>query len=535
MFDLIIQHGEIIDGTGSAAQRMDIALTQDRIVAMGDLSSATAHETLDATGQVVAPGFIDAHAHSDTYLLLEPDAPSKLTQGITTEINGQCGGSSAPRLGKARLPSDWASRVYPQAKGTEKGTQPREAGPTWSTLAEYRERFEQVCPAINTIQFIGHNTLRAGVMGYEPRHANNDEIREMQRRLEQALAEGGWGLSTGLLYQPGKYATEREVETLARTTAEAGGMYASHIRNEGDTLLESVEAVLRLVETTGIHAQISHLKTAGPLNWSKINALLALLNRAREQGLCVHADRYPYLASGTDLDIVLPEWASAGGRDKILAILRNPSTRETLETELEASDQDWSRVMIGGGWTPEVRAVSGLTVTEAATHFGLNIGQTLCHIIDLDDTRTSAFFFGMCEANMLRIFSEPWIMPGSDASLRAPWGVLGEDHPHPRAYGTMPAFLSLLTSRLGMSLEEAIRRMTSLPAAAFGIRDRGVLRVGAFADLVVFRPDAFQAVATYARPHQFSTGVSHVFINGAHSYQEGHFTGHRRGRFLERQ
>ena len=190
--------------------------------------------------------------------------------------------------------------------------------------------------------------------------------------------------------------------------------------------------------------------------------------------------------------------------------------------------------MIGGGWKPEVRAVSGLTVTEAAKRFGLSIGQTLCRIIDADDTRTGAFFFGMCEENMLRILSEPWIMPGSDASLRAPWGVLAEDHPHPRAYGTMPRFISVLTRKLGLSLEETIRRMTSLPATAFGIRERGILRVGAFADVAVFKREDFNDVATYATPHQFSTGVSHVFVNGAHPYSDGRFTGHRRGRFLTR-
>ncbi len=534
MFDFIIKNGAVVDGTGAPAQRVDIALSGERIAAMGDLSAAQAAVTIDASGQLVTPGFIDAHAHSDTYLLIEPDAPSKLTQGITTEINGQCGGSSAPRLDKARLPSDWAARFYPKAKRHATGTEEQKAGPTWSTVAEYRELFDEVAPAINTVQFVGHNTLRAGVMGYEPREATADEIKEIQRRLEQALAEGGWGLSTGLLYQPGKFATSLEIEALAHTTAQAGGMYASHIRNEGDTLLESVDEVLRLAEATGIHAQISHLKTSGPNNWRKIDTLLATLNQARQKGLCVHADRYPYVASGTDLDIVLPEWSSAGGRDVILANLRDPATRRRMEEELDAMTRDWSTVMIGGGWVPEVRAVSGKTLTEAAQQFGLTIGQTLCRIIERDETRTGAFFFGMCEANMLRILSEPWIMPGSDASLRAPWGVLGEDHPHPRAYGTMPKFFSVLTGKLGLSIEETLRRMTSLPAAAFGIRDRGILRVGAFADVLVFQREAFHDVATYAAPHQFSTGMSHVFVNGAHPYADGRFTGQRRGRFLTR-
>ncbi|MEI6645946.1 MAG: D-aminoacylase [bacterium] len=534
MYDFIIKNGLVVDGIGSPARIMDIATSDDRIVAMGDLSSAQAHESIDAKEQVVVPGFIDAHAHSDTYLLIEPDAPSKLTQGITTEINGQCGGSGAPRLGQARLPSDWASRFYPRATSPMTKDKGREEGPTWSTVAEYRELFEQVVPAINSVQFIGHNTLRAGVMGYEPREASTEEIKEMQRRLQQALADGGWGLTTGLLYQPGKYAASLEIEALARTATQGAGMYASHIRNEGDTLLESVEEVLSLVEKIGIHAQISHLKTAGPPNWHKIDALLSTLNQAREKGCCVHADRYPYLASGTDLDIVLPEWAAAGGRDAILAHLHNPSTRTRIEKELDAQNREWPSIMIGGGWTPEVRAVSGRTLPEAAQHFGLTIGQTVCRIIDLDNTRTSAFFFGMSEENLLSILAQPWVMPGSDASLRAPWGVLGEDHPHPRAYGTMPKFLTLLTNQLGLSLEETIQRMTNLPATAFGIRDRGILRVGAYADIVVFRREIFKDIATYAAPHQFSTGINHVFVNGSHPYHEGQFTGQRRGRFLTR-
>lgn len=530
MYDFIIKNGTVIDGTGAPGIHTDLAISGERIVAIGDLSTASAGEVIDAGGQIVAPGFIDTHAHSDTYLLLEPDAPSKLTQGITTEVNGQCGGSSAPRLGKARLPSDWASHFYPQAKD-EKSLEP---GPTWSTVAEYRELLNGHPPAINTIQFIGHNTLRAGVTGYDPRPATPDEVKLMQQRLEQALDEGGWGLTTGLLYQPGKYATGDEIETLVRTTAKAGGMYGSHIRSEGDRLLESIEEVLHLIEQTGIHAQISHLKTSGANNWHKIDAVLETLNNARNKGFQVHADRYPYLASGTDLDIILPEWSSAGGRDKILATLRDPSARARLETELDNAERDWSQVMIGGGWTPDVRAVSGLTVAEAARHFNLSVGKTLCRIIELDETRTNAFFFGMCETNLLRILSQPWVMPGSDASLRAPWGPLGQDHPHPRAYGTMPRFLSLLTQKLGLSLERAIERMTQLPASAFGIKDRGVLRVGAFADLIVFTPESFQDNATYAQPHQFSTGLSHVFVNGAHPYQDGRFTGKRRGRLLTR-
>ena len=539
-FDLVIRGGRIVDGTGAAAFAADVAVAGDRIAAVGDLAAAEAALTVDAAGRVVSPGFIDAHAHSDAYLLIEPDAPSKLTQGITTEVNGQCGGSAAPRLGPARLSSDWASQTYPLATHTSRGVSGGTApGPTWTTVASYRALFEAVRPAINTVQFIGHNTLRAGVMGYDPRAAGPDDVREMCRRLEQALDEGGWGLSTGLIYQPGKYAAGEEVLALASTAAGRGAMYATHMRSEGDRLLESVAEVLDLVRATGIRAQISHLKTACPANWHEIVRLLETISQARREGVHVHSDRYPYLASGTDLDIVLPGWSSAGGRDAIMANLADPAARVRMASEMDASGRDWSAVMIGGGWSDASRAFSGRAVSEAAAELGLTPGQTVCRFIEADETRTGAFFFGMCAENLRRVYEQPWVMPGSDASLRAPWGPLGRDHPHPRAYGTMPRFLRLMTGREEgfervCGLEEAVRRMTSLPAAAFGIRDRGVLRAGAFADVTVFAEDELRDIATYAAPHRFSEGVRQVIVNGALAFDNGRFTGERRGRFLER-
>ena len=537
-FSLIIRGGRVVDGTGTAATLADVGVADDRIAAVGNLAAAHAAREIDAAGHVVAPGFIDAHAHSDAYLLLEPDAPSKLAQGITTEVNGQCGGSAVPRLGQARLSSDWASQTYPVYTSGRVGMSPA-PGPTWTTVADYRQLFEAVRPAVNTVQFVGHNTLRAGVMGYEPRIATTDEVREMTRRLEQALDEGGWGLTTGLLYQPGKYAAETEVLSLAQAAAAKGGIYATHMRSEGTQLLESLGDVLNLARATGIQVQISHVKTSGKANWGKVEAALALMNDARAEGLSVQSDRYPYTAAGTDLDVVLPDWASAGGRDAILANLRDPDTRRRIVDELDQGERDWSSVMIGGGWSEAVRAFSGRTVADASSALGLTSGEAVCRFIELDETRTGAFFFGMCDENLRRIYEQPWIMPGSDASVRAPWGPLGLDHPHPRAYGTMPRFLRLLTGRVEgfekiCGLEEAVRRMTGLPAQTFRVRDRGVVRAGAFADIVIFDEKAFCDTATYAQPHRFATGVRQTLVNGAVSYDSGRFTGERRGRFLAR-
>ncbi|MFA7172844.1 MAG: D-aminoacylase [Kiritimatiellia bacterium] len=539
MFDLIIANGIVVDGSGNPAFKADIGIEGARITACErSLADAETLRWIGADGLTVTPGFIDAHSHSDTYLLLEPDAPSKLSQGITTEINGQCGGSAVPRLGSARLPSDWNSQNYPNLKGgmLHSFEMP---GPTWSTVVEYRALFEAVQPAINSVQLVGHNTLRAGVTGYEPRPAQADEVKLMARRLEEALETGCHGLSTGLLYQPGKYAESSEIEALAAVVAKRGGFYATHMRSEGNALEESVDEVLALARRTGVQVQISHLKTSGPSNWHKIDHVLEKLNRARMQGVNLQADRYPYLAGGTELDVVLPSWAEQGGNDEILRRVRDADIcAQIIEYLDQESGRDWEQVMIGGGWSDLVRGYSGCTVAAAAASEGVSAGELVCQFIDADQARTGAFFFGMSQENLNRIFSENWIMPGCDASLRAPWGVLGADHPHPRAYGTMPRYLRMLCGAVDgcpplASIEEAVRRMTSLPAATFKLKNRGRIERGAFADLVVLNRSQLLDKASYANPHQFSEGINFTIVNGAVSYEgEGRFTGQRRGKFL---
>ena len=539
MLDLIIVNGVIVDGSGSSAFKADIGITGDRIVSCdGSLHEAEANRVIDAAGLTVAPGFIDAHSHSDTYLLLEPDAPSKISQGITTEINGQCGGAAVPCLDKARLPSDWNSQLYPSLKngGLISADQP---GATWETVAEYRELFDSVRPAVNSVQFVGHNTLRAGVMGYEPRVASDDEIKLMKFRLEEAFDHGCHGLSTGLLYQPGKYAQQREIDQLVDLVAARNGIYATHMRSEGKQLEESVDEVLNLMRRSGVQAQISHLKASGESNWDKLDRVIETLNQARASGMNLHSDRYPYLAGGTDLDIVLPDWAEAGGRDAILKRVRDKSTCVKIVEYLDCqSGRDWRKVMIGGGWSDLVRSYSGYTVAEAADKEGTTPGALVCRFIETDETRTTAFFFGMCEENLRKVLSQSWIMPGSDASLRAPWGVLGMDHPHPRAYGTMPRYLRMMCGRIKgfdkiCSFEEAVSRMTLLPANTFGLKDRGCIRKGAFADLVVFDSQNFIDKASYAKPHQFAEGLAYTVVNGGVVYEgAGRFTGDRRGRIL---
>ena len=547
---LIVRNGLVVDGTGKPAFHGTVVAEGDRIrdVVPGTEfpDCAGPNDTVvDAAGCLVTPGFVDAHSHSDAYLVLEPQAPSKLAQGVTTEINGQCGGSVAPRYGEARLSSDWASLLGDKL--------------TWRSMRQYRECLEKARPAINTIQFVGHNTLRSSVIGYAAKRATPETLAEMRRMLEESLDEGGWGLTTGLIYQPGKYSDSAEVTALAETAAKRGGMYATHMRSEGDSILEAMDEVIDLAKATGIRAEISHLKTSGRRNWHKIDAVLEKIQGAIDAGLVVGSDRYPYCAAGTDLDVVFPDWAGEGGIVAERERLADPATRVRIAAELDASDRDWSTVMIGGTWHDATRVFSGRTVDEIIKSgqsanpqnsnnqtikqsnnqtITTSPGELVCRILELDGCKTGAFFFGMSEDNLDRILAMPWIVPGSDASLRAPWGPLGKDHPHPRAYGTMPEFYRRLTGRSGRpaicSREDAIARMTSVPAKRFGIRGRGVIEKGAFADIAVWREDAFASTATYVKPHAFASGMEAVVVNGELSFAAGDFTGRRAGRFLER-
>ncbi|MBP5285571.1 MAG: amidohydrolase family protein, partial [Kiritimatiellae bacterium] len=350
--------------------------------------------------------------------------------------------------------------------------------------------------------------------------ADADELRRMEYLLEKSLDEGGWGLTTGLVYQPGRYSTPEEVLALAKAAAARGGFYATPLRSEGDRILEAIDEVIGLVEASGIRAEISHLKTSDRRNWGKIDAVLDKMDRAVASGLLLGSDRYPYCAAGTDLDIVLPDWAQTGAAKGEMERLADPVQRSRIIAEIDADGRDWSTVMIGGTWSEKTRGFSGRRVSEFA---GGSPGEAICSILELDECRTGAFFFGMSEENLGKIYRREWVLPGSDASLRSPTGPLGADHPHPRAYATMPEFYRRVRE-LGFTREETIARMTSAPAKRFGIRSRGVLEKGAFADIAIWEEDAFRADATYLAPHRFSSGMKRVFVNGE--------TG--RGRFLER-
>ena len=517
MFDLLITGGEVHDGSGGPARRADVAINGERIAAIGDLANAEARTTINAAGHIVCPGFIDVHSHSDTFILIEPTAPSKIFQGVTTEVVGNCGASTAPRQGAYKMPTDWREKNYPG---------------TWSTVAEYRALLAQVQPALNISLLIGHNSLRAGVIGYEARVATADEIRAMCALLDRALAEGGAGLSTGLIYTPGLYSTLDEVHALAAVAAQRGEIYTSHMRSEGDQLLEALDETLAIGRATGIRVQVSHLKTSGRRNWTKLDAALEKIRAAQAAGVRVAADRYPYAASCTDLDVILPDWAAGGGREVVIARLRDPATRKKLRDEL-VGDTAWDTIMVGSLAHRDLAQYRGKMLPEIAAALGMEPVDAALHLLDVDELRPSAIFFGMCEENMWRILAEPWVMAGSDASIRALTGPLAVDFPHPRAFGTFPKLLRAALDGRTVSLPEMIRKMTSLPAEQFQLKDRGRLAVGAFADVVVFDSHTIRDRATFADPRQYAEGIAHVIVNGCPTLRDGAFTATRAGRFLD--
>lgn len=519
MFDVLIAGGLVLDGTGKPVIRADVGIRGDCIEAIGDLAGAAAARVVDARGKTVCPGFIDVHSHSDGYILVEPSAASKVFQGVTTEVVGNCGASAAPRVGAYQMPSDWRAKKYPGV---------------WSSVAEYRALLEQVQPGVNIVLLIGHNSIRAGVVGYEARESTPDELKGMAALLEQALDEGGAGLSTGLIYAPGMFAARKEIIELARVAARKGGVYTSHMRSEGARLLEAIDESLQIGRESGVRVEISHLKTSGRKNWPLIDAALARVRDARAAGMDVAADRYPYTAASTDLDVILPDWASGGGREVVLGRLKDQAIRKKIRTELLASRDAtyWTSVLIGSVLSESCRKFQGKPLTDAASELSMEPVDAALHLMEMDELRTGAIFFGMSEENMWKILAEPYVMLGSDASLRAPRGPLGADHPHPRAYGTFPKFLRAAIDGKTVPLPEAVRKMTSLPASQFNLKGRGVLKQGAYADVVVFDAQSIADTATFEKPHQFAKGVEAVIVNGVLELDRDHLTGRRGGRFV---
>ena len=523
--DLVIAGGTVHDGLGSGPRRADVGVAGGRVAAVGDLSGIPAAERLDAGGRIVCPGFIDTHAHSEFTLLADPRAEGKLRQGVTTEIIGNCGLSAGPLLG--------ACAERREADLREFGIPER-----WTTLEEYFRILEGRGPALNVASLAGHGNLRASVVGYADRPADEGERRAMRGLLAECMAAGALGISTGLIYPPGLYTPTDEIVELSREAASRGGIYATHMRSEGDGLVGSVEEALEIGRRAGIPVHISHLKTYGRRNWHKLDAVLERIGEARRAGLPVTADRYPYTAAATDLDALLPAWVFEGGASAELERLGSAELRRRIAREMEpdvSAPGYWSSIRVSGVGETPLRWMVGLDLETVARREGKAPLDALFDILVRDRLRTGAIFFAMNEENLVRILKQGYTMIGSDASARGFDGPTAEGRPHPRAFGTFPRFLGRYVIGGGiLKPEEAIHRMTGLPASVFGLEGRGVLREGAAADILVLDPETFLDGADFDEPFVRPAGLVHLFVNGEAVIRGGGITGRRPGRVLRR-
>ena len=523
---ILIRGGTVLDGTGAEPRKADILVGGERIERIEPgLDETSADRVLDATGLVVAPGFIDIHAHGDLVPLACPEAPGRLRDGVTTEIIGNCGESPFPQN---------------EAMLEERRASEREFGieVDWSTLDDYARRHDEVCCAINRGSLVGHGNVRRAVMGEADRPPTAAELEAMGREVVAALDAGAFGLSTGLIYAPGMYARQDELEALCRLVARRGRLYASHIRGEGDSVETAVEEFIAIGRATGVRLQLSHVKVAGKKNWGKVDAIIQRLLTARAEGLDMACDRYPYRASATSLSALFPGWVREGGRDEMLRRLADPASRERIVRELAASRDewaDWSDVVVSHAPAPQFRDAEGRSLQDIAAERGARPPDLACELLAATRGRAGVVIFSMAEENIEKWLRLPFVAIGSDSSCRAAEGPTAKGKPHPRTFGTFARVLArYVRERRVLALPEAIRRMTSLAATRLGLSDRGVLRPGAFADITVFDPDTITDRATYQDPYRYSEGVCHVLVNGAVAMEEGQLTGVRNGRFLRK-
>ena len=516
--DLLIKGGTVIDGTGAPGRRADVAVRDGRIVSVGEVGTGSGARTIDATGRFVSPGFIDIHSHSDESVLINSAMESTVHQGVTTVVAGNCGGASAPVMGLAAEELDRDIARYDLER-------------TWTSFAEYAATVDRSETAINFSSLVGHGTLRMCVMGADDRAPTKGELAAMQALLAAALEDGAVGLSTGLIYPPSAYGTTDEISALATVVREHDGLYASHIRNEGDDLFAAIEENLEIGRRSGVRVQLSHHKASQQRNWGKVKGSTALIERAQAAGVDVIADQYPYTASSTGLSVTIPKWAHAGGSVALCERLGDPAVRQRIRGEYTETERNWQHIVIA-------RAMhhsewSGKSVAELATAAKQDPLEWTCDALIEHDGAIDIIHHSMDEDDVRYVMAKPWICAGSDSRANAPYGPLSFGKPHPRSYGTFPRILGhYARDERVITLEDAVRKMTSLTASRLKLRDRGVVREGAWADLVVFDPERIIDAATYDDPHRYPVGIDHVIVNGGVATDHGETLAQRHGRFL---
>jgi N-acyl-D-amino-acid deacylase len=530
MADLIIRGGSVYDGSGQPPFRADIAVEAGRITRVGDCSGLRAERVIDARDLGVAPGFFDMHSHADLTLPGFPAASNSIQQGVTTEVIGNCGFTPAP------VSADHAAELREYVSGW---------GPTlpwgWTSFGQFLETLKQARPAVNTVPLVGQGAVRIAVMGFVARPPDADELARMHDLVRQALDDGAWGMSTGLVYAPGVYSQTDEIAELNREVAAHNGLYASHVRGEGDTVLEAVTEAIQIAEQSGTPLQISHLKAIGRANWGKVEQLLALIEAARERGVAAHADCYPYLAGCTFLSNLLPPWAHEGGVPALVGRLRSQEQRLRLRHDLEHGLPGWSNQLEGaGGWSHVMvaqvqsqtnRRWEGMTIEAAARETGKDPFDFYCDLLAEENASVAMIIFFMSEGDMIKAVSSPRTVIGSDSI-----GVVNErSRVHPRCYGTFVRFLGTLARDQDlMPQERAIRKMSGLTAEILGLKDRGFVQPGLAADLVVFDPGRGADRATYEEPTLPPVGIEMVLVNGEVALENGQQTEARAGRVLRK-
>jgi N-acyl-D-amino-acid deacylase len=528
-FDVIIQNGRIIDGTGSPWYLADVGIRSGRIAAIGNLAGENGTQRIDARGLVVAPGFIDMLGQSEMTILVNPHLPSKIFQGITTEITGE-GGSIAP-ITDALVAADRVS--YEHYRIT----------PDWRTFAQYFARLEKQGLGINLASYVGATQVRRVVIGDGDRAPTPAELDQMKALVRDAMREGAVGVSTSLQYAPAPYATTDELIALASEAAKFGGIYATHMRSEGNAVLEAVDEAVRIGREAKIPVEIWHLKAAGKSNWGRMPEIVARIEAARQSGVEVGANTYAYPAWFNSFSAFIPPWAHDGGDEKLVARLKDPATRKRIRQEMETPTKTWDNewqeipgpeaVLISVVQNPALLPFQGKTLAEIAKLRNQEPIETLFNILIEDRAFTSVAVFGMSEPDVALALKQPWTSVDNDSQGTAPDGLLGQEHPHPRAYGTFPRILKKYVREEHMlTLEEAIRKFTALPAQRMRLADRGVLKQGLWADLVVFDPDQIRDVATFEKPNQLSIGMRYVLVNGVPVIADGKATNALPGKIL---
>jgi N-acyl-D-amino-acid deacylase len=531
-YDLVIRNGHIIDGTGSPWYSGDIAIQNGRIVAIaaiGEIPQFAARRTIDAHGMTVAPGFIDMLGQSELSILVNPHLPSKIYQGITTEITGE--GSSVAPLTDA------------MARGDRTGYAHFGITPDWRTIRQYFARLEKQGIGINLASYVGATTVRRVVLGDDDRAPSATELDRMKQLVREAMGDGAMGVSTSLQYAPAMYASTGELIALASESAKLGGIYATHMRSEGDAIIPAIDEVIRIAREARTPAEIWHLKAAGKRNWGRMPEIVAHIEKARQDGLDITADTYAYTAWFNSFSAFIPPWAHDGGDAKLIERLNDPGMRARIRKEMEAPDSQWDNewqeisgpesILVSVVQNPKLVPLQGKTIAEIAKLWNKDPIDTIFDLLIQDQAYTSVAVSGMSEPDVALALTQPWVAICNDSQGTAPDGLLGREHPHPRAYGTFPHILSkYVRTEHTLRLEEAVRKFSALPAQRMHLADRGVLKKGLWADIVIFDPATIRDKATFDNPNQLSEGIEFALVNGVPVIESGKPTNALPGKVL---